>query len=177
MKRGVKKGNIPWNKGIKCPSIQSARIGIRFSDEHIRNLAKSHLGHIPWNKGLKMPDISGHNHFNWKGGISRERQSLSNPKYIIWRNEIFKRDNYICNLCNSIGGKLVAHHIKEWSEFPKLRYVVNNGETLCEKCHKIIHSKNPMEKAINILMGNLKTLIDILLQDKGRKFLNNLKAI
>lgn len=55
-----------------------------------------------------------------------------------WRMGVFGRDDFTCQFCYQRGGKLVAHHIKPWSEFSQLRFNVENGITLCEKCHKLI---------------------------------------
>ena len=82
---------------------------------------------------------------NWDGGKSPERQS----KYArsAWKElakSILKRDNYHCRKCNSphtSESKLIIHHIKKWSHFPELRFEPKNLITLCEKCHKKIHSR------------------------------------
>lgn len=63
-------------------------------------------------------------------------------KYRIWQSEVFKRDDYTCQgykygydcRCRD-REKLTAHHVKPWSKFPKDRFKVNNGITLCEICH------------------------------------------
>jgi predicted restriction endonuclease len=34
--------------------------------------------------------------------------------------------------------KLNAHHIKNWAEFPGLRFVVQNGISLCKYHHDMI---------------------------------------
>jgi hypothetical protein len=52
-----------------------------------------------------------------------------------WRNKVFKRDDYTCQICHSKGGYLEAHHIKPFAYFPDLRFDINNGKTLCRKCH------------------------------------------
>ena len=78
------------------------------------------------------------NHWNWQGGISFkqevERRGLN---YSIWRIKVFKRDNYTCVKCKTRGGLLEADHIIPWSISPSLRLDVNNGQTLCLRCHRI----------------------------------------
>lgn len=82
----------------------------------------------------------GENHPNWRGGISSERDSFnSSKKAREWRLEVFKRDGYTCMICGQLGGNLNAHHIKQFSTHKHLRHDVDNGITLCYKCHKDIH--------------------------------------
>ena len=69
----------------------------------------------------------------------RNNRQKNNLKHRAWRIEIFKRDDYICQICGQHGGKLEAHHIKSFKEYESLRYVNSNGVTLCKKCHKEIH--------------------------------------
>ena len=74
---------------------------------------------------------------HWKGGKGSERHAaMAKLEYKQWRYEVFKRDNFTCQLCSEKGGKLNADHIKPWSKFPDLRYDLNNGRTLCAQCHR-----------------------------------------
>lgn len=82
----------------------------------------------------------GESHWNWKGGITDENhRQRESSDYKRWRNEVFHRDNYTCQYCKQFGGTLNAHHIKPFSVYPELRFDINNGITLCRKCHIELH--------------------------------------
>lgn len=80
---------------------------------------------------------NGTHHF-WKGGITAKNIMLRRGiEYKLWREEIFKRDNYQCVLGGKEhGNRLNADHIKSFAHFPELGFVVSNGRTLCESCHR-----------------------------------------
>ena len=56
-----------------------------------------------------------------------------------FRQEVFKRDNYTCQVCGTINTDpdyFDAHHITDRSEMPNGGYVKENGITLCkDSCH------------------------------------------
>ena len=76
-------------------------------------------------------------------------------EYVDWRMKVFKRDSFLCQVCQIRGKKLHAHHVKY------LKYILiensidtiekaigcvglwdlNNGITLCLDCHKLAHRK------------------------------------
>ena len=62
------------------------------------------------------------------------------PELRIWRKSVFDRDGYTCDLCKCSGGKLNAHHLNCWAEYPEDRYDVENGVTLCSVHHKEFHT-------------------------------------
>ena len=93
----------------------------------------------------------------WKGGISKKNKSerqlaMETIEYKKWRRDVFERDNYTCQSCKKYGINLNADHIKPWILFPKLRYDLNNGRTLCVDCHyKIGWKGSHLEKGGNFV--------------------------
>lgn len=86
--------------------------------------------------------VRGASHHNWKGGITSEQGKIRGSlQYVIWRNDVYKRDGWSCRVCKKkcLKGNIVAHHIKEFADFPELRFITENGLTLCRKCHLEIH--------------------------------------
>ncbi len=94
----------------------------------------------------------GHRGSNWHGGVTiLTNQIRHNFKYRQWRSDVFTRDDYTCQECNKRGDKLNAHHfpkrfsaiLKEYNIINLERALcceelwnINNGITLCEKCHR-----------------------------------------
>ena len=78
----------------------------------------------------------------WKGGASDKNKAIrESSKYKIWRESVFKRDNFTCVSCgDKKGGNLNADHIKPFALFPKNRFELSNGRTLCINCHKKTYS-------------------------------------
>ena len=59
-----------------------------------------------------------------------------------FRLSVFERDNFTCQKCgDNRGGNLEAHHILNHWKHKNLRYDVDNGITLCKKCHIEFHKK------------------------------------
>lgn len=85
---------------------------------------------------------SGEGHWNWRGGVSPDRDR-NTKEYKEWRNSIYKRDRWTCQMCGvkCKSKTIVAHHIKSFKEFRSLRYVTGNGITLCRSCHKKVHKE------------------------------------
>lgn len=128
------KGQIPWNTGKKR---------LPFSSEHRKRISAALVGKSPWNKNRKMLSIRGEKHWNWKGGKPKHldkvvRQSL---EYRLWRKSVYERDNFTCQKYGIVGGKLVAHHVNNFAEYPELRFAIDNGITLSEKAHREFHKK------------------------------------
>jgi hypothetical protein len=88
----------------------------------------------------KSKPFKGDGHPRWNPNLSeQDRIDRRTKEHDAWRELVFKRDNYTCVCCgDTTGGKLEAHHKKSYKDYPKLRYDVANGATVC-KCHKEFH--------------------------------------
>lgn len=85
-------------------------------------------------------------------------QNRNNPLYKQWRYEIWLRDNFKCKIGNpDCCGRIEAHHILPWKDFPELRYEINNGITLCHFHHP---RKREEEKRLSPYFQRLVSQID-----------------
>ena len=103
----------------------------------------------------------------WKGGVSYHRVERATIEYRMWRKGVFDRDLYTCQCCGARSGngysvKLSAHHIKNWRDNITSRYNIDNGISLCEKCHMKFHSlygkRNNNEEQLNEFLKEYKNL-------------------
>ena len=82
------------------------------------------------------------------GAVRRkEKQQTNDERWHEWERQVFERDGYACQFpggCKNRGARLVAHHKNERSQRPDLKYVVDNGITLCWIEHNWVHA-NPAE--------------------------------
>ena len=148
----IEKMKLDGRKGRKHTELSKKKMsewqkGIRHS---IKTEFKK--GIIPWNKGKKglwqwpkeireklCGSRKGNRNGNWKGGVTPLHLIIRTSKeYRIWREAVFKRDNYSCVWCGISGSKayLQADHIKTFADYPELRFALDNGRTLCINCHK-----------------------------------------
>ena len=149
---------IKWNSKIKKRYVDLGYIFTKMGDEfqvNISDLTQSSYAkvqvmcdycnqeyEISWyryiagNKTLVQKDCCIHD----------ERWERLTPKYKHWRDSVFQRDLYTCQCCHKKIGKgvfvvLNAHHLCNWNDYIDKRYELDNGITLCEKCHIGFHSR------------------------------------
>ena len=162
-------GHTAWNKGLTketderlkriAKNISKAKKGkpIWGGTRKITweaKISKSMKGNIPWNKGKPWSEkvkknisrgrkglLKGENSTNWRGGISFEPYGLEFNDEL--REEIRRRDNYICQECgiseeklkqkekSNNNKKLRVHHI----DYDKKNNNPNNLISLCIWCH------------------------------------------
>ena len=134
-KFGFKKGHTPWN------------IGKHHSMETRKKMVESHKGKVHSKETrIKMGNAHrGKKSFFWKGGITPKHLIVrTSLEFKLWREAIFERDDYICQKCGRRSKKgdnvkLHPHHIKNFAQWPKLRFAIDNGITFCKKCHDKFH--------------------------------------
>ena len=83
---------------------------------------------------------AGAGHWNWQGGKSEGRKRRSADKeHRQWSKNILERDRYVCDNCGSSSGAKYAHHLDAYQGNPEKRYALDNGVTLCKRCHIGFH--------------------------------------
>jgi len=104
-------------------------------------------------------------HCNWNPNkTDEERQDTRKYiEYQQWRKQVFERDNYTCQCCgDKKGGNLNAHHISSYTNDKDNRLNIDNGITLCDKCH--ILDDNSYHKVCGVSNST---------KDKFIKWINN----
>lgn len=77
----------------------------------------------------------------WDGFVTSENVRIrESAQYDVWRREVFERDNYTCRCCGArsqTGCSVIlhAHHLDSFALHEDKRFDVDNGVTLCDKCH------------------------------------------
>ena len=76
---------------------------------------------------------------NYKGELTRRKNRTS--QHSRWANKVLQRDLYVCKRCGISGevATLQAHHIFPFELFPDKRNDLDNGVSLCSKCHWEVH--------------------------------------
>ena len=138
-------------------NISKGKKGNPLSEEHRQKTAQAMKGKHhseEWKRKMSIA-LKGEKNPNWKGGTSSLRDKLRNTsKYVEWRQSCFMRDNFICQKCQIQGGDLEVHHKKPFVKllneainfmplfskheaciFYSPIWDINNGITLCRKCH------------------------------------------
>jgi|SRR5579862_3038668 len=130
--------------------IRAAQLGKFIPQSSRDKMSIAKKGHPAWNRGITYPETvrarmsigsqgknAGSKHWNWQGGKTPiGRLIRDSAQYRKWREAVLKRDDYRCFDCGQRGGELEAHHIYSFAEYPRLRFELENGITLCISCHR-----------------------------------------
>lgn len=86
--------------------------------------------------GKERLDMRGEHNNRWNPNLTDEDRI--NRRDISWRNLIYYRDQYTCQICgDKIGHNLNAHHLNGYNWCIEERTDIDNGITLCDKCHSL----------------------------------------
>jgi len=144
-KHQFKRGEVVWNKGLtkeEAPGLMKISLERR-GDNNVMRRPEARKKSSESHKGFKATQEHKDNIAKgikkyWdrvgRKGYTRDYNSV---RHKAWRKTIFERDDYTCQECGERGGKIVAHHIKGWTQYPEHRYDIENGIILCERCHKL----------------------------------------
>ncbi len=149
------KGQMAWNKGTSKSGMLGKRhnkgtielmskkaMGRTHTLEARKKMSKSKTGtkfSYDTKKKMSMAQLNVSEE-EWDGFKYTENKKFRKThQYKYWRWEVFLRDIYTCQDCGETSGILNAHHIKSFAKYPKLRLNINNGITLCHKCHMELH--------------------------------------
>jgi len=133
----ARKGQISWIKGKHHSEETRKKISEALKGKHYPKVSEA-------KKGSKNPMYGrrGDKSTNWKGGVTPQYLQIRHTLEMqLWRQAVLERDNFTCQKCGQCGGKLEAHHINNFAEHPELRTSIENGITLCRKCHREFHKK------------------------------------
>lgn len=181
----ISKGSTPWNKGIKKTEKELDELrknqSIKICEicSSIYRIKKSHANKrrtcsLICGATLKSLEKSGKNHpmygregkrgssnTNWKGGVTPINNKIrSSVEYRLWSHSVMSKDNFTCQKTGIRGGKIVAHHILNFSSHPELRFAIDNGITLSRESHNEFHKlygkkNNSREQLIEFLNKNI----------------------
>lgn len=121
-----KKHSIESRKKMSLAQMGNKKsLGHKKTDEYKKNMSENRKG----DKGS-----------NWRGGITPINKTIHHSlEYRVWRESVFKRDDYTCQKYKTRGKRLHAHHMLNFSKYPELRFDINNGVTLSIKAHNEFH--------------------------------------
>jgi hypothetical protein len=129
--------------------VSQTHIGLKASPETRAKMSTAHIGNkshsglqdsletrAKISASLRARHLSGPLSPNWKGGITPEyRAARISVDYADWRTFVFVRDEFTCQKCGKVAGRLEAHHMDSFADFPEKRLEPDNGITFCEDCH------------------------------------------
>lgn len=155
---------------IKKSNIEKYGYASPMKNDSVKNKAKNtcieKYGVDNYAKTNEFKDsFSGENNPMWKGGVQYHGVERSTKEYTYWRLQVFQRDQFTCQVCGQNGGTLNAHHIFNWRDNEDLRYDVDNGVCLCEKCHILFHKiykkrNNNKEQLLEFIKSRKKDMLN-----------------
>jgi len=138
--------------------IKNHMYGKHLSEEHKKKMSKTFKENISPERKKQMSEVErGEKNHAWKGGITSFAKLIRRSfQCRQWVSDVYTRDDFTCQECGQIGGKLNVHHYKSFSSILKKYKIItleealecvelfniNNGITLCKECHRKLHKLN-----------------------------------
>lgn len=124
----------------KFKNSLKVRNALKLGSTHPNRIAATRLYVFLYVKGRPNLKIRGPHNPNWGGGprgkyASLRRTIMSRVEYKLWREAVFKRDQYRCTKCGKSRIYVIADHVLPVYYYPERIFDVDNGRTLCRKCH------------------------------------------
>lgn len=145
---GRKHGGVLWRCICECGNTVDVRSG---------DLQKGYTQSCGCLQKERISEThSGERSHFWRGGITPLSHAIRSCTFSKeWRNLVFVRDDYTCQHCSKRGVHLHAHHIRFFSTLMENYNIItlaealqcepfwdiDNGVTLCKKCHKKEHAR------------------------------------
>ena len=84
----------------------------------------------------RWKELHAWNYIEDRTKLAKNEHKNLDGQYKDWMLVIKNRDKWQCKTTDeNCKGRLEAHHIFNWHDYPKLRYDINNGITLCHAHH------------------------------------------
>lgn len=147
-------GQISWKKGLKMltPSPlkgrkrvdmlgknnPAKRLEVRLKLKLMKLGTKQTSERIEQQRKFMTESQKDRHGYAWKEDRSTlcKKQERNDSFYQDWRRQVWLRDNFKCKIANpDCNGRIEAHHILPWRDHVELRYIINNGITLCHFHH------------------------------------------
>lgn len=111
-----------------------------------------------------------------RGGIIAIFDRKDDYGYIRWAQDVKRRDNYSCTICNRKGVALNSHHLNAWADFPAERYDVSNGITLCTFHHEDFHAKYGKGKNTESQFKEYREIAEMLIKIANKETIINITS-
>ena len=131
----------------------------------------------------KSQNLIGENNPNYKPELTQQDRDRkrNTPEYREWRNEVFKREYWTCQITGIKGtrkNRINAHHLYNYKDNKNLAIDINNGITLNRNIHILFHklygkNNNTKEQFEEFKIRYNIGEFDIILPYELRKFKNN----
>ena len=125
--RPSRRGKLTWNAGTRkifsfiCPICDKS---FQVPNQENRKFCSTKCFQV-FNRG--------ENNYRWIKDRTKliKREKRDDSAYKEWRRCVFIRDKFKCKIAMGCFGKITAHHILRWKDYPQFRYKLTNGIILC----------------------------------------------